>query len=241
MSVSIVIPVYNEEDNILPLAKELMALNNHLECLEILFIDDGSADATWERIKSCASSSPCIHGLHYDQNRGQSSAMLIGLSKAAGDIIVTMDGDAQNNPADIPKLTEKIGKFDVVCGYRAVRKDSWSRRAGSRLANKVRNMITQDNIRDTGCSLKAFKKECIKDLPHIEGVHRFMPAYFKINGRSITEIPVDHRARTKGTSKYTNMKRLPRTVYDLFGFAWYRKRHLRSMRNEDIESTGTNN
>lgn len=152
--------------------------------------------------------------------------MLFGLQNAAGDVLVTMDGDMQNNPADIPKLLEALKDSDVVCGYRANRRDTWSRRVGSRLANRVRNWFTHDGVRDTGCSLKVFKRICVGDLPPLRGVHRFMPAYFKLNGRVMREMPVDHRARTQGQSKYTNLKRLPATIFDLIGFIWYRRRYL---------------
>lgn len=226
MTVSIVVPVYNEEDNVLPLAEELHRLTGAIPGLEILIVDDGSKDRTWERIGEAQTKYPGVRGLHYDQNRGQSHAMLVGLRLATGDVLVTIDGDLQNNPADIPRMLGELGDFDAVCGFRAKRKDTWARRAGSRLANRVRNWATHDGIRDTGCSLKVFRKACVADLPSVEGVHRFMPAYFKLNGRTIKEVAVDHRARTMGTSKYTNLKRLPRTIFDLFGFIWYRKRYL---------------
>lgn len=233
--VSIVVPVYNEQDNILPLAQELHRLTGPVTGLEILFVDDGSKDATWARIGEAQTKFPGVRGLHYDQNRGQSHAMLVGLRLAAGDVLVTIDGDLQNNPADIPKMLAELGDGDAVCGYRAKRKDTWARRVGSRIANRVRNWATHDGIRDTGCSLKVFRKACVADLPPVEGVHRFMPAYFKLNGRTIKEMAVDHRARTMGTSKYTNMKRLPRTIFDLFGFVWYRKRHLASLADSQIK------
>jgi len=226
MKVSIVVPVYNEQDNVLPLAKELHQLQTVIPDLEVLFVDDGSKDATWGRILEARSSFNTIHGLHYSPNRGQSHAMLVGLQLAAGEVLVTLDGDMQNNPADIPRLLEALEGADAVCGFRAKRKDTWARRIGSKIANRVRNWATHDGIRDTGCSLKVFRKTCVNDLPPLEGVHRFMPAYFKLNGRVIKEMAVDHRARTMGTSKYTNMKRLPRTIFDLFGFVWYRKRYL---------------
>ena len=235
MKVSIVVPVYNEQDNILPLAEELHKLNAAIPDLEVLFVDDGSRDQTWERIRAAQTAFPTVRGLRYEKNRGHSSAMLTGMRLAAGDVLVTIDGDMQNNPADIPRLLAEMGSFDVVCGYRANRKDTWSRRIGSRLANRVRNWCTHDGIRDTGCSLKAFRKECVSDLPPVEGVHRFMPAYFKLNGRTIKELAVDHRPRTRGTSKYTNMKRLPRTIFDLFGFVWYRKRYLPPMQARSIQ------
>lgn len=226
MKVSIVVPVYNEQDNVMPLAVELHRLHTEIPDLEILFVDDGSKDQTWARITEARDRFNTVHGLHYAPNRGQSHAMLVGLNLAAGDVLVTIDGDMQNNPADIPRMLEELKDADAVCGFRAKRKDTWARRVGSRLANRVRNWATHDGIRDTGCSLKVFRKACVADLPAVEGVHRFMPAYFTLNGRSIKELAVDHRARTMGTSKYTNMKRLPRTIFDLFGFVWYRKRYL---------------
>ncbi len=235
MSVTIVIPVYNEEDNILPLAAELDALAGKLPGLEALLVDDGSTDGTWRRIGECRAKYPFLRGIRYEQNRGQSMAMLTGMRESRGDIVVTMDGDMQNDPADIPRLVEELKDCDVVCGYRADRKDTWARRAGSRLANAVRNWFTHDGIRDTGCSLKAFKKICVNDLPPVRGVHRFMPAYFKLNGRKIKEVPVNHRARAGGRSKYTNLKRLPATLYDLFGFVWYRNRCLRAIGSDQLQ------
>jgi dolichol-phosphate mannosyltransferase len=234
MKVSIVVPVFNEQDNVLPLAEELHRLQSAIPDLELLFVDDGSKDQTWARIIQAKSRFPTVTGLRCDRNRGQSFAMLTGLRQAAGDVLVTIDGDLQNNPADIPKLLQALEGCDAVCGYRAKRKDTWARRVGSRLANRVRNWGTHDGMRDTGCSLKVFRKACVADLPPVEGVHRFMPAYFTLNGRLIKEVAVDHRPRTHGASKYTNMKRLPRTLFDLFGFVWYRKRYLRDLARSEI-------
>jgi dolichol-phosphate mannosyltransferase len=237
MKVSIVVPVYNEQDNILPLAEELHRLHKDIPDLEVLFIDDGSKDQTWNKIHEAQARMNTIHGVHYSPNRGQSHAMLVGLRCASGDVLVTLDGDMQNNPADIPAMLAELRDDDAVCGFRAKRKDTWARRIGSKIANRVRNWATHDGIRDTGCSLKVFKRQCVNDLPSIEGVHRFMPAYFKLNGRRIKEVAVDHRARTMGTSKYTNMKRLPRTIFDLFGFVWYRKRYLVRLDSSQIQRT----
>jgi len=226
MKISIVVPVYNEQDNILPLSEELHRLQGDIRDMEVLLVDDGSKDQTWARILEAQSRFSTIHGITYSPNRGQSHAMLVGLRSASGEVMVTLDGDMQNNPSDIPRLLAELKEADAVCGFRAKRKDTWARRVGSRLANRIRNWATHDGIRDTGCSLKVFRKACVADLPCLEGVHRFMPAYFKLNGRIIKEMAVDHRPRTMGTSKYTNMKRLPRTLFDLFGFIWYRKRFL---------------
>ncbi|MFH0907533.1 MAG: glycosyltransferase family 2 protein [bacterium] len=235
MQVSIVIPVFNEEDNVVPLAAELVPLQQQIPGLEIILVDDGSRDGTWAKIQACAKQHPFIRGIRSIRNGGQTSAMLIGLNHARGDIIVTLDGDLQNNPADIPAVVAELrkGDCDAVCGYRAKRRDAWSRRVGSRIANAIRNGVTHDGLRDTGCSLKAFKRECVKDLPPLNGAHRFIGAYFKLNGRRIREMPVDHRHRRHGTSKYTNLKRLPKTAFDLIGYLWYRRRKLPEQQIEE--------
>ena len=224
MKVSVVVPVFNEEENVPRLAEEFAQLVGKLDDFEVVLSDDGSRDGTWVKIQEAVKKYPFLRGVRSVNNRGQSAAMILGLVESRGDVLVTMDGDLQNNPADIPQLVSKIGPFDVVCGYRAKRKDTWSRRVASKIGNSIRNKVTQDGLRDTGCSLKAFKRECLADLPHVTGCHRFMGAYFRLNGRSIEQIPVDHRFRQFGVSKYTNLKRLPKTAFDLIGFLWYRSR-----------------
>jgi dolichol-phosphate mannosyltransferase len=236
VEVSVVIPVYNEQENIDELVAEFVPVSQSLPSLEVVLVDDGSTDATWSLIQAAAAKHPFLRGVRSIRNGGQTSAMLIGLREARGEILVTMDGDRQNNPADIPTVvkTLKEKNCDVVCGYRATRRDTWSRRIGSRIGNGIRNRVTRDGLRDTGCSLKAFKRACAADLPAVNGAHRFMGAYFKLNGRSMIEIPVDHRHRVAGTSKYTNLKRLPKTAFDLIGFIWYRSRVLKV---QDVERT----
>ncbi len=225
--VSIIVPIYNEETNITQTATEVRDAFTHSDkTFELLFVDDCSTDGTQDLLNALLTDMPHITPIHLPERSGQSAAMLAGMQAAQGGIIITMDGDCQNNPADIPTLLTELATVDVVCGFRADRKDSWSRRTGSNWANRVRNWVTHDGMRDTGCSLKAFKHCCVLDLPRLDGVHRFMPAYFVLNKRRIKEVPVDHRARTSGTSKYTNMGRLPRTILDLLGFWWYRRRYL---------------
>ncbi len=226
MQLSIVIPVHNEQENIAPLAAELEAVRPKCPEMEAVFADDGSTDRTWDEIQAACRAHPFIRGVRTHDHHGQSSALLMGLRSSRGDILVTMDGDLQNDPADIPTLLGQLAAVDVVCGYRAKRKDTWSRRAGSHVANVVRNWVTNDGVRDTGCSLKAFRRKCLDDLPPLNGVHRFMPAYFKLFSRTIAEVPVNHRPRQFGISKYSNLKRLPKTVFDLIGFVWYRTRLL---------------
>lgn len=235
MSVSVIIPMYNEAENVAPLADQLDRVAASLPGMEALLVDDGSRDGTWEAIREAADRLPSIRGVRSLRNRGQSAAMLLGFREARGDVIVTLDGDLQNNPADIPALVAALGEADVVCGYRAKRRDTWSRRVASRIGNGIRNRITRDGLRDTGCSLKAFRRECAADIPPFNGCHRFMGAYFKLHGRTVIQVPVDHRPRQFGTSKYTNLKRLPRTAFDLIGFLWYRSRLLAPA--TDIETT----
>ena len=226
MKLSVVIPVYNEEENIRLLAGELGAIASAFEDFEVILVDDGSSDGTWTAIEQCQSEFGFIRGIRCGRNRGQSAAMLRGLRAARLDLVATLDGDLQNDPADLPRLAERVGDYDVVCGYRVNRQDSWSRRVGSRLANRVRSRVTGDGIIDTGCSLKVFRRECVEDLPALAGVHRCIPAYFILNGRTIHQQPVHHRPRLHGVSKYTNLKRLPRTLRDLRGFAWYKSRFV---------------
>jgi dolichol-phosphate mannosyltransferase len=226
MNVTVVIPFYNEAENIAPLAAELDAVRSTLPDLTALFVDDGSSDGTWAAIEQAGATRPWLRGVRHARNRGQSAAMLTGLRAATGAILVTMDGDLQNDPADIPALIAQMTDADVVCGYRAKRRDTFARRIGSRLGNAVRRWVTHDGIRDTGCSLKAFRRECVGDLPPLNGVHRFMPAYFLLHGRRIREVAVNHRPRQHGVSKYTNLKRLPKTMFDLLVFSWSRPRLL---------------
>ncbi len=226
MRVSIVIPFYNESGNIAPLVEELAAVAPKLPDCEAVLVDDGSKDDTWDQISACARRHSFVRGIRALKNCGQSSALLLGLQQSRGDILVTLDGDLQNNPADIPALVAELAHADVVCGYRAKRRDTWSRRVASKIGNGIRNWVTHDGLRDTGCSLKAFHRKCLADLPPVNGMHRFMGAYFRLGGRTIVQIPVDHRARQHGVSKYTNLKRLPKTTFDLLGFSWYRSRRL---------------
>ena len=237
MSISIIIPFYNEELNVYPLIEEIMEVSFEEQPLEIMLIDDGSTDNTWTEICKCKVQYPQVQGYRLSKNMGQSAALLHGLHRAIGTELVTMDGDSQNDPHDIPMLIKALKHADVVCGIRKNRRDSITRRIASRLANTIRNWVTHDGIRDTGCSLKAFHKSCLKDLPKLDGMHRFMPAYFLLNERKISEVLVHHRARTRGQSKYTLLKRLPRTLYDLFGFVWYRKRHIVLLYGEESPHT----
>ena len=219
--VSIVVPFYNEGENITPVLRELRACQPDAE---IIAVDDGSTDNTWALI--CAE--PSVKGIRLTENRGQSGALFIGLKAASAPLCVMMDGDGQNDPADIAKLLEVLrsGAADVVCGRRAKRRDTWSRRAASRFANRIRRAFLDDGVRDTGCSLKAFHREAVDLLVPFNGLHRYLPAIFKNGGLSLQEVPVNHRARTRGISKYTNWDRALRGIYDLIGVSWLLRRKV---------------
>lgn len=219
--VSIVIPFFNESETIVGVLQESLATNPGAE---IIGVDDGSTDDTWAKLQSVAG----VRGLRLTENRGQSAAMYAGLRAAKGRICVTMDGDGQNDPADIPSLLQRweVGDVQVVCGYRATRKDTWSRRIASRFANAVRRQFLHDGVRDTGCSLKVFPRSAVEYLVPFNGLHRYMPAIFLKAGLKIAEVPVNHRSRIAGTSKYTNWDRGLRGIWDLIGVAWLLRRKI---------------
>jgi dolichol-phosphate mannosyltransferase len=220
MKLSIVIPFYNEEDNVEAVVREVLQAQPDAE---VIAVDDGSGDRTGKILDGLSS----IRVIHLKKNLGQSAALYAGLRSATGDICVMMDGDGQNDPADISKLIQHIHMADVICGYRAHRQDTWNRRIASRIANKIRSSLLGDGIRDTGCTLKAMKHEHICFLVPFNGLHRFMPALLKSAGLKIYEVPVNHRPRRAGQSKYTIAGRAWRGIYDLIGVGWLLKRQIR--------------
>ena len=221
--ISVVIPLYNEEDNIATLQKELDAALAGVEH-EIVFVDDGSKDQTVARVQR----KPGVRVLEFQQNTGQSAAMYAGIQAAKGDVIVLMDGDLQNDPADIPKLLGQIDQgADLVCGYRATRKDTFSKRLTSRFANAVRSRFTKDGVRDTGCTLKAMRKECREALVPFYGMHRFIPALVKGLGYKLVELPVNHRPRVAGVSKYGFGNRAIKATMDMFAVRWMLSRQIK--------------
>ena len=221
--ISIVIPLYNEEENMPILQKELTTALAGLS-YEIVFVDDASKDATLSRVEK----RPEIRVLQFEKNAGQSAAMYAGIHAARGKVIVLLDGDLQNDPADIPKLLKEIDNgFDLVCGYRAKRKDTVVKKITSRVANFVRSRFTRDGVRDTGCTLKAMRKECGNALVPFYGMHRFIPALVKGAGYKLIEIPVNHRPRTFGVSKYGLGNRAIKATVDMFGVRWLLSRQLK--------------
>jgi glycosyltransferase involved in cell wall biosynthesis len=221
-AVSVVVPLFNEEENVPILQGELTAALGGLD-YEIIFVDDGSVDGTVQQIAL----DPRVRLVQFVRNAGQSAAMYAGLNTARGDVAVLIDGDLQNDPADIPMLLAEIERgADLVCGYRAQRKDTVVKRITSRIANFVRSRFTKDGVRDTGCTLKAMKRECISALLPFKGMHRFIPALVKGAGYRLAEIPVNHRPRKFGQSKYGLGNRAFRATMDMFGVRWLLSRRL---------------
>ena len=221
-AVSVVVPLFNEAENVPILQAELTAALAPLD-YEIIFVDDGSRDATVARIAP----DPRVRVLQFERNAGQSAAMYAGLHEARGAVAVLIDGDLQNDPSDIPRLLSEIDRgADLVCGYRAQRKDTVVKRITSRVANFVRSRFTKDGVRDTGCSLKAMKRECVSALVPFKGMHRFIPALVKGAGYRLVEIPVNHRPRKFGESKYGLGNRALRATMDMFGVRWLLSRTL---------------
>jgi dolichol-phosphate mannosyltransferase len=220
---SVVIPLFNEEENVAPLCEEISKTLVGRD-FEIVLVDDKSTDQTLAHIPV----EPYIRVLRFEKNTGQSGAMYAGIHSAKGDVIVLMDGDRQNDPADIPKLLAALDQgFDLVCGYRASRKDTLSKRLTSRFANAVRSRFTRDGVRDTGCTLKVMRRECREALLPFNGMHRFIPALIKGMGYKITELPVHHRPRVAGVSKYGFGNRALRATMDMFGVRWLNSRRVR--------------
>jgi glycosyltransferase involved in cell wall biosynthesis len=220
---SVIVPVYNEEQSVARLQSELQAALQSYDH-EIIFVDDGSTDGTVDRIARNAS----IRVLQFERNTGQSAAIYAGLEAARGKTLVLIDGDLQNDPSDIPRLVAEIDRgADLVCGFRAQRQDSRFKRAQSWIANAIRSRFTKDGVRDTGCTLKAMRSECREALIPFYGMHRFIPALVKGQGYKLVELPVNHRPRQYGVSKYRFRDRALRATIDMFGVRWFLSRQIR--------------
>jgi dolichol-phosphate mannosyltransferase len=221
-AVSVIVPLFNEEENISILQSELRAALDGLD-YEIVFVDDGSVDCTVERIETA----PNVRLIRFEKNTGQSAALYAGIQAARGANAVLIDGDLQNDPADIPRLLAEIARgADLVCGYRINRQDTLVKRLTSWIANAVRSRFTKDGVRDTGCTLKAIRRECVSALIPFKGMHRFIPALIKGAGYRVVEIPVNHRPRRFGQSKYGLGNRALRATIDMFGVRWLLSRRL---------------
>ena len=217
---SVVVPLYNEEGNVAKLHEKILAACQKLQkSFEIIFIDDGSTDGT---AKDCVGLAP-LKLIRFRKNYGQTAGFDAGIKEATGDIVVTMDGDLQNDPADIPLLLEKINEgYDVVSGWRWQRKDDFFKKLSSRMANLMRKILVEDNIHDSGCSLKAYKRECFNNVDLFGEMHRFMPAILQFDGYKVGEVKVNHFPRVHGKTKY-NWRRGIRAIADMISIWFWRK------------------
>jgi len=230
LDVSVVIPVCNEQDNVEPLAREIHAALAGRCRFETIFVDDGSTDGTARAVRDarCAGM-PEIRLIRHSLRSGQSAAIATGVRDAGAPWIATLDGDGQNDPADIPKLLDAVSassspRLRLVMGNRTTRRDTWLRRLSSRVANGVRGGLLKDGTPDTGCGIKVFDRSVFMDMPRFNHMHRFMPALFQREGFEVISVPVNHRERTRGKSKYGLHNRLWVGIVDLFGVMWLIRR-----------------
>lgn len=225
---SVVVPLKDEEENIEPLIAELEPVMMSLKKpWELICIDDGSVDGTLKKLTSLAKVKPYLRTIVFKGNFGQSSAFDAGFKNAKGEFIITLDGDMQNDPKDIPRLIEKSARFDLVCGVRANRKDPFTKKIISFFANKIRGFICRDHMSDTGCSLKIYRRSCLEKIKLFNGMHRFLPALFKNEHFRVSELPVNHRPRSRGKTKYNLFNRSFNTIADMFAVRWMGNRRLK--------------
>jgi dolichol-phosphate mannosyltransferase len=227
LRLSLVIPAFNEEPNVEACYREVVqALEPLGEPFEVIVVDDGSTDRTPEILRALAARDPRLRLVRFRRNAGQTAALAAGFRAARGPVVVTMDADLQNDPRDIPALLAALESADAACGWRVDRRDPWTKRIASRIANRVRSRMTGDGVHDTGCTLKAFRRSALDRLKLYRGMHRFLPALLLLEGFRVVEVPVRHRPRRAGTSKYGNWSRLWGGLADLWAVRWMARRRL---------------
>lgn len=225
-ALSVVVPVLDERDNLERLAEELVrSLADAPQPWEIVFVDDGSTDGSSEILDDLARARRGVVALHLERHAGQSAAFDAGFRRARGELVATLDADLQNDPADLIRLLDALGEHDAAVGYRVERRDRWTKRVQSRIANAVRNRCTGDDIVDTGCSLKLFRAAALDGVPRYRGFHRFLPTHVRLAGGAVVQVPVSHRPRPAGESKYGIARAIPAFV-DLLAVCWMKRRRL---------------
>ena len=237
---SVVVPVHNEEDNVAPLIGEIVTALRGLVDFEIVYVDDTSRDATLARLRELQATTPELRVIRHLSNAGQSTAVRNGVKASRGAWIATLDGDGQNDPADIPTLLAKRDGAEpdvkLFAGWRVTRRDSGSKRLASKWANAIRSRMLRDATPDTGCGIKLFEREAFLDLPYFDHMHRYLPALMQRAGWKTVSVPVNHRHRTAGVSKYNNLNRALVGIRDLRGMAWLIQRSRRTP-VEELERT----
>jgi glycosyltransferase involved in cell wall biosynthesis len=227
IEISVVVPVYNEEENLPMLIPQIAQVLGPLgKSYEMIFVDDGSTDGSRKLIRKMVSQYPQIHILGFKKNCGETAAIDAGLKEARGEIVITMDGDLQNDPKDIPRMLENLKDYDMVSGWREKRDDPWIKRVSSKIANGIRNWLSQETIRDSGCTFRVYKRECLQNLKLYKGMHRFMPTLVRMEGFRVIEIPITHHPRKFGVSKYNTWNRMWRAFADLLAVKWMKSRRI---------------
>lgn len=238
VDLSIIVPVYNEQENVLPLWREVAsAMSTAQLSWELVFVDDGSTDDTWNQIMEARRNDKRVRGFRHSTNAGQSAAVWTGIQATASCLVATLDGDRQNDPSDIPWMLALLQKenLDFVSGMRLKRQDNWLRRASSAVARWVRNAALNTSFRDTGCALRVFKRTVLEGIPAFNGLHRFLPVLVAGAGWKTREVEVRHRQRVAGASKYGVWNRLFRGIYDLIGVGWFQRRRISRVQVEALE------
>lgn len=225
--VSIIVPVFNEAPNVLPLAREVHETMSACgQPYELLFVDDASTDETASRVAEAQRIFKEVKGLRLQKRTGQSGALWTGIHSTECAIVATLDGDLQNDPRDLPRLLRELHDCDFVCGVRCKRCDSWVRRASTKIARWARRKALKVDFTDTGCAVRVFRRPVLDGLFAFDGLHRFLPVLVHANGARTKQIPIGHRPRTAGCSKYGVCNRLGRGIYDLIAVCWWLKRRI---------------
>ncbi len=239
IALSIILPVHDEVENLPILWKELVEVLRGLpEPVEVLFVDDGSTDGSGDVIRRLAEEDPRIRALRFAGNAGLSAAFYAGFQAARGNVVATMDSDLQSDPRDLPRLLERLEAVDAVVGWRQTRHDSWVKRVSSRIANGIRKALTGDPLEDSACSLRVMRRECLAAVPPYTGMHRFVPTLIALAGYRVVQVPVHHRPRRFGRSKFGVRDRALPAFADLLAVMWMMRRRLRYRLVEPIEPAG---
>jgi dolichol-phosphate mannosyltransferase len=227
IDISVVVPVYNEEENLRVLIPQIAEVLKPLgKTFEMIFVDDDSKDQSRQLLKKMALEYPQIRILGFKKNCGETAAGAAGIKEARGRIVITIDADLQNDPKDIPRMLDYLKEYDMVTGWRQKREDSWVKRITSRIANRIRNSLSGEEIQDSGCTFRAYKRECLQEIKLYKGMHRFIPTLVKMEGFRVIEIPIAHHPRQFGVSKYTTWNRMWRAFIDLLAVKWMKSRHI---------------